>query len=409
MRIAGAGCAVADFLYADVNFEGEAFLRFRSRRRGDGGITPGGLVFVEEFEEFAGMPFKEAVRWIVGSREPDSFNLGGPAIVALTLVAQLLAPRGVEVEYYGVRGQDDAGARLLDIARRTPLRTDGYEAVEGPSSFTMVLSDPKYDAGRGERAFLNAMGVSAGFGPEDLPDRFFDADVVLLAATALVPRLHARLTDLLKKAKERGCVTVVTTVYDFRSEKANPGAKWPLGESEETYACTDLLIADREEALRISGERSDREAYDYFKDNGLSAFAITNGPEPVWLYSREGLFRECPLSPLPVCRAVGEAMAAGEKPTGDTTGCGDNFAAGVIASLAAQMMRGGSGRGVRDGLHLAQAVAAGVCAGGSACFHLGGTVIEKTPGERAREIGELYARYREQVRDACRLSAEFPA
>jgi len=374
MRIAGAGCAVADFLYTDVSFEGEAFLRFRSRRRGDGGITPGGLVFVEEFEEFAGMPFEEAARLIVGAREPDSFNLGGPAIVALTLVAQLLAPRGVEVEYCGVRGKDDAGTRLFDIARRTPLNVDRYEAVEGPSPSTMVLSDPSYDAGRGERAFLNTLGVSARFGPEDLPDRFFDADVVLFAATALVPQLHARLTDLLQKAKERGCVTVVTTVYDFRSEKANPGAKWPLGEGDETYARTDLLIADREEALRISGQNSERKAYDYFKDNGASALAITNGPEPVWFYSREGLFRECPPSSLPVCRAVGEAMAAGEKPTGDTTGCGDNFAAGVIASLAAQMMRGGAARGAHAGLDLAQAVAAGVCAGGSACFHLRGTV-----------------------------------
>jgi len=51
-----------------------------------------------------------------------------------------------------------------------------------------------------------------------------------------------------------------------------------------------------------------------------------------------------------------------------------------------------------------RAIATGICAGGCACFHLGGAYVEKHPGEKAALIADLYARYCEQVKSQAELA-----
>ena len=74
----------------------------------------------------------------------------------------------------------------------------------------------------------------------------------MFGGTALVPQIHDNLTSILKKAKSRSSITIVNTVFDFRNEKSNPGKNWPMGDSDESYLYIDLLIADKEEALRLT-------------------------------------------------------------------------------------------------------------------------------------------------------------
>ena len=402
MRIAGVGCSLADYLYREVDFSSEAFAELRSRERGDGGLEPGRLVFLEGLEKFSGLTYQQAIQKLVGDKEPDTLNVGGPSVVALILAAQLLKPRGMEVSYFGVVGDDKIGRDILEIVRQTPLNVDNYQVISGRSPFTMVLSDPNYDEGHGERAFVNNIGTSWHYGPKDIPEKFFKSDIVLFGATAIVPQLHDNLTGLVKKAKEKGCCSVVSTVYDFRNEMKNPGGKWPLGESEQTYQYTDLLIVDKEEALSISGQDRIEKGCDYFISNKLGAFIITQGPNEVIFYSNGELFAKCEIDALPVSKAAGERMAAEESRQGDTTGCGDNFVGGVLSSLAGQLSKRKKGE-----MKLQEAVATGICAGGSALFHLGGMMIEKEPGEKAAEIEKMYQLYREQVKGKCTLGTEF--
>ncbi len=401
MRIAGVGCSLVDFLYSDVDFSCEAFRRSLSRTQGDGGLTPGGLVFRDEFERFAGQPFDSVLRALVGERSADTYNIGGPAIVALILAAQLLAPRGWRVAYYGAVGDDEAGRLILEAAGKTPLDIAHYGSIPGASPSTTVLSDPRYDGGHGERVFINNLGVARDYAPEDLPDSFFESDMVLFGATALTPQLHTHLTSLLRKTKERGCFAVVTTVYDFQNEKRNPGGLWPLGESDDTYRYADLLVADHVEALRISGASDVAGACEWFRRKGLAACVVTQGPRPVWFYAQGDAFEPVGLMQLPVSEAVGEALKQGRSTPGDTTGCGDNFAGGVLTSLAVQLADGRAGR-----LDLKRAVALGVCAGGEACFHLGGVALESQSGERLGQIARLYEAYGQQVAALCRLKAD---
>jgi len=400
MRIAGTGCSVVDLLYASVDFGSEAFERLRTRRPGDGGLAPGRLVFLEEFEAFAGCGGLEAVRALVGDKAPDTVSIGGPSLVALILAAQVLADRRVRVEFHGVRGEDDFGRLIHDRAGSTPLDVSHFGVFDGPTPYTLVLSDPNFDAGQGERCFVNCIGPAWHFGPANIPESFFDADIVEFGGTALVPGIHDHLGSLLRKARQRGAVTVVNTVFDFRNEKARPGQRWPLGEDDETYRSIDLLVMDVEEALRLSGASVLTEACAFFQARGVSSFAITHGPNPVAFWSDGRLFRSCDLTTLPICAGVREWIETHPEARGDTTGCGDNFAGGMLSSLVAQMMGRPAGS-----LDMAQAVAAGVCAGGCACFHIGGVLVERRPGEKKSLIEEMYAGYRRQVAGQCELPA----
>jgi hypothetical protein len=89
--------------------------QFLSRKPGDGGITPGGLVFTEDLENFSKYDIDAIVKTITGGIHRDT------------------------------------------------VTTDYYKQVPGQSPYTIVLSDPRYNKGCGERAFINQLGVAADF------------------------------------------------------------------------------------------------------------------------------------------------------------------------------------------------------------------------------------------------------
>jgi sugar/nucleoside kinase (ribokinase family) len=390
--ISGIGCSLMDYLYSGIDFTSDAFEAFRSKEPGDGGLSPGRLVFTEELERFAGIKFREILRKIVGERAADSKNLGGPAIVALINAAQLLSDRDISVRFYGARGQDETGERIVSIVNRTPLDIRHYVVKDGISPFTNVFSDPNYDDGRGERTFVNNIGAAWNYGPDDLDDSFYDSHVVLFGGTALVPEVHDHLLPLLRTAKEHGAVTVVSTVYDFRNEKKNPGGRWPLGGSEEAFSYMDVLITDKEEAIKISGESATEDVARFYRDRGVKSFIVTEGAEPVYFYSTGEVFAPVELTALPVSEAVTAELAEAETVAGDTTGCGDNFVGGVIASMASQLEKAEPGS-----LSLPDACSWGIASGGYTCFYLGGTYLEGKRGEKRAAVSRYFRKYRDQV------------
>ena len=105
---------------------------------------------------------------------------------------------------------------------------------------------------------------------------------------------------------------------------------------------------------------------------------------------------------MPVSEAVGKALKAGKK--GDSTGCGDNFAGGIIGSLARQTLfpnpspsKGTGFSHHRGGLFdLKDACRWGIVSGGFACFYYGGTYFEKQEGEKFAQLQQLYDLYLKQ-------------
>jgi sugar/nucleoside kinase (ribokinase family) len=387
--VSGAGCCLVDLLFNNIDFHGKAMSPLLSKKRGDGGLVPGRLVFQEEFEDFCGKPLQQTLDAITGGRKYDKINIGGPSIVSLINAAQLTDKTGCEVRFYGRGGDDEAGRYLISSLGRTPVVLKDYKLTGNRTPSTIVLSDPSYDNGHGERIFINSIGAAGDFHPDDLDNEFFNSDIVAFGGTALVPQIHDNLTALLKKARSNGCITIVNTVFDFRNERAHPEGKWPLGESDESYAYIDVLITDQEEALRLSGEHDTGNAVKFFADRKVSSLIVTNGSKNITIYSDGNFFSSSDITELPVSFKIINELKG--RRDGDTTGCGDNFAGGVIASAVEQMQRGIRVPDFRE------ACSWGIASGGFTCYYMGGTYFEAYEGEKQARIKPYYESYREQV------------
>jgi sugar/nucleoside kinase (ribokinase family) len=390
IEVSGVGCCLVDYLFNNIAFTSEIFSKYISKKSGDGGLTPGQLVFAEEFEKFTGQNFESAIQKITHGKPPDKVNIGGPGIVALIHAAQMLENTGCRVRFYGGRGEDEAGEYLQSSLSKTPVNIDNYKRVNGTTPSTVVLSDPGFHKGTGERIFINSIGAAGNYLPEYLDDRFFASDVVVFGGTALVPAIHDNLTELLTRAKANGCVTVVNTVYDFRNQKANPHKKWPMGKNDDSYSNIDLLITNHEEALRLSGKTKLKEAMKFFRDLGTGAFIVTNGTRNISMFARlNSIFRETELTEMPVSETISKELNKGN--SGDTTGCGDNFAGGVISSLVIQLQNNATK------IDLKEAAICGIISGGFSCFYMGGTFHQKEPGEKRQQITSYYEAYLKQI------------
>jgi len=390
IKVAGVGCCLVDYLFNNIAFTSETFSKYTSKKSGDGGLTPGQLVFAEEFEKFSNQDLELAIQDITHGKPPDKVNIGGPGIVALIHTAQMLEKTGCQVRFYGGRGADEAGEYLQSSLAKTPVNTNNYKQVNGATPSTVVLSDLGFHEGTGERIFINSIGAAGNYLPEYLDDRFFASDVVVFGGTALVPAIHDNLTELLTRAKANGCVTVVNTVYDFRNQKANPGKKWPMGKSDNSYRNIDLLITNHEEALRLSGKPTLKEAMQFFGNLGTGAVMVTNGAKNITLFAaKNSIFGETELTEIPVSKAISEELNRSH--SGDTTGCGDNFAGGVIASLVLQLQNGSTK------INLKEAASWGIVSGGFSCFYMGGTYHQTEPGEKQKRIFPYYKAYLKQI------------
>ena len=387
--ISGTGCALADFLYADLRFDTEVFSGYLSRETGDGGLIPGKLVFTEEFEKFAGKPYNKVLKEITGNRMPNAFNIGGPGLVSLIHASQILEDQDFSVKFYGSLGNDKTAEIIVDLVQKTPLDISNYKIISNkPTSFTDVFSDPTFDNGNGERTFVNNIGAAWDYYPEMIGNNFFGSHIVSFGGTALVPQIHDNLSFLLLKARNNGCITVVNTVFDFRNEKAYPGKPWPLGKNDESLGLIDVLIMDHEEALKISGQQTLDNTILYFTKKQVSSFIITNGARDVIVFSDGRFFEKTGPIKFPVSRMITEEL----KRNGDTTGCGDNFAGGIIASLAMQLKVRKRGQ-----FSVKEALAMAIASGGFTCSYLGGTYLETYKGEKWAKIQNFLSDYNLQT------------
>ena len=391
--ISGTGCALADFLYNGISFNGPAFLKYLSKEAGDGGLSPGKLVFTEELERNSGLPYHEILNKITENRQSDAFNVGGPALVSLIHASQFLDTTQFEVRFYGITGKDATADKIFNIVRSTPLNTENYESTDSrPTPSTDVFSDPKYAGGCGERTFVNNIGAAWEYKPENLNDSFFDSQIVCFGGTALVPHIHDNLTHLLTRAKEKNCITLVNTVFDFRNEKNNKGTPWPLVKSEEDYKTIDVLVMDCEESLKISGQSTIEAAATFFASTKVGSFVITNGDKDFYAKSGGTIFEKTDLLCFPVSQKVIGLLNSSSGISGDTTGCGDNFTGGIITSLAWQIRDKKKGQ-----IDFTEAISWGVASGGFTCFITGGTYIEKYPGEKLNRVSGLQKEYLKQI------------
>ena len=388
--VSGVGCSLVDTLYNNISFSSQSFSSNISKQKGDGGLIPGNLVFEADFENFKGKKFNSILKSIVGDKNCDKINIGGPGIVSMIHAAQISDSNTSEFNFYGARGNDKNGDFIVSLLKNTPLLYNNYRAIDSPTPSTTVLSDKEYDNGNGERIFINSIAAAGEYLPKHINDDFFKSNIVVFGGTALVPQIHDNITSLLKKSKVNNCITIVNTVYDFRNENANPDKKWPLGKSDESYKYIDLLITDLEEALRLSGMSDVESAIDFFLNKAVGALIITSGTNNVKLFAKANIFEKIEYAEMPISKAVSEDLKNGKGNNGDTTGCGDNFVGGVIASVVEQMQK------TNSSINLKEAVTYGIVSGGTTTFYMGGMYEEKEKGDKKKMIEPYYNLYKEQ-------------
>jgi sugar/nucleoside kinase (ribokinase family) len=184
----------------------------------------------------------------------------------------------------------------------------------------------------------------------------------------------------------------VNTVYDFRNEQKHPGEKWPLGDHSKSFPNIDLLLMDHDEALKISGKSGIDEALEYYRSLGISALMITRGSNDAIVWSDGSRFTPDGYYSVPISGKVVRERTGSSAQKGDTTGCGDNFVGGVLASLAKQMQNNGERYDLED------MVSWGMASGGYATFYMGGTYLENEAQEKYKQMLPYVEAYKNQIK-----------
>lgn len=392
-RLHGAGHGLADLIHADLDFQSPRFSPYRSLRPGDGGLEMGKVIYRDDLVRFAGRPWEDILAELAPAPAPI-FNAGGPALVSLTLASQLLRPSKIPVTYFGLTGDDSPASRLRWLLAQTPLDLSGFRQWPGTTPVTYVFSDPRALGGDGDRFFVHSPGTAFAT-PDILGEAFFQATINLYAGTALLPGIHKVLPELLAKSRRRGAFTVVGAVHDAAADRE--GRPWSLG-GEEAWPQVDLMVGNEMEISKYAGKAGMEAAVDALLDRGLSAAVVTRGSDPVYYRSIGGLFGESRGYVPAHADLAGKARDRVAHP-GDTTGAGDNFLGGLLASffrqwLADDIFPKGDLHLDRETHHmnplrLRKAVELGTITGGLACLQFGGVHLEKSRGERLGQVREF--------------------
>lgn len=388
MRISGVGCLVVDYIYHDVDFSRPEASQYLSND-GINGVLVGEGNLLQQLEEYFQRPKEVIIRDMTGGRTPEK-ALGGVSVVTLISAAQLLSDcEDIEVFYHANIPNNELGRFALETIQATPLCTEFLRIVPGESVVTYALCGVDL-SGKPSRTFLCYPTVhpSTALHVDQLDDGFYDSELTVFSCIQWEPEISRCLSSVLKKSKETGSITIVTTASDpmMRGRK-----KWVLGDGDQAYQYIDILIMNHDEALNYSGTDDLDGAAGYFKSfPAIEGVLITNGRLPTYVYARGGL--SLPWEGfVPTAGAIDRDKEQGILPVGDTVGCGDNFCGGVVASIARQL-RERSGK-----IDLVEACIIGNLSGGITSTTIGGVFKERYSGEKRAVMNRYLADYRRQV------------
>ena len=235
----------------------------------------------------------EAIRMLVGG---DAFN-----------VASNLSALGTETTLYSAVGEDAFGAFALDYAEKLGVSTQWIKTTDGPTSVTAVLIHPD-----GERSFVVQRGASHELKERQISDDLLrQYDLLYIGSACGIPGLDGEgLTKLLHRAKVLDCKTAM----DITGNPTRRSAAQLL----PALPNLDFFLPSAYEAMDLSGRDSPGKAADYFHEKGVPVVAVKMGGQGA-LLSAGG---------------KQEVFPAYEGPVVDTTGAGDAFVAGFLASLS---------------------------------------------------------------------------
>ncbi len=231
-------------------------------------------------------------------------SIGGhPANVSIDLRQLGIPPK--EVALVSAIGRDMFGNFIKDTleAHQIVTRLQIVENIDTTKNIIMVVKneDRRFHLDLGASWHLDPRMVEA-FLKETRPDIFY-------VATGIVRKLDERLPQVLKTAKEMGCLTFVDIVRPYMK-----GWDFVI----PSFRSTDIFHCNDYEATEITGKNQLIESLGFIIKAGARAVFVTTGQGGATAMTSEGgLVRQ------PALRVTAV----------DPTGAGDAFCAGIVREL----------------------------------------------------------------------------
>ena len=220
------------------------------------------------------------------------------------------AKLGLKTLAVGAVGDDEKADFVIATLDKFGVDTSGFERIKNvPTSATILNVRPN-----GDRPALHLRGASDHFLPPSKKNiDIFDCKIFHLGGTGLLKKLDGQASvNLLKEAKERGCITT----WDLIAATQDT-----LGIVEPLLPYIDYFMPSIEEASIMSGKNDPEEVAKFYIDKGVKNCVLTMGEKGSLFMSKDQKI----ITPAFDIQVV------------DTTGCGDAFDAGMITALAKDM------------------------------------------------------------------------
>ncbi len=241
-----------------------------------------------------------------------SMQTGGDGLNEAMIISMLGRSAGL----VSCVGSDDAGGVVLEACRRAGVDARFVVKHDGmPTGVNIVLID---DAG--ERRFItDPNGSLRKLPPEDVlaaidDPAFAGAKIAAFASIFVCPLLTPVLEAIFSRIRERGLILCA----DMTKRKNGETVEDIRG----ALSHVDYIFPNHEEAVLVTGETEPERIARRFMDCGVKNVAIKLGGRGCYI-ANDRIGRIIPA--VPGIRAV------------DTTGAGDNFAAGFMAALCENM------------------------------------------------------------------------
>lgn len=220
--------------------------------------------------------------------------------------ARWLAWAGQSTSLIGCIGGDPQGAMVREALVRDGVAPLMRTAAESRTGTCIVIVEPT-----GERTMLPDAGANALLTPADLPEGAFASDGHLHLSGYTLLREATRAVGMaaLRLARESG----MSTSLDASSAapiRARPDA------FDDALGLVDLLVANADEAVALTGARDPQEAGTVLATRARALVVVKLGPQGALGFDGGEQQRAASVASVIV----------------DTTGAGDAFAAGLLAS-----------------------------------------------------------------------------
>ena len=227
--------------------------------------------------------------------------------------ARALAGLGKKVSLVTKFGDDMLGDMLKGHFERLGVSTEYSTTQSGiDTGINIVLVAPD-----GGRSFItNSNGTLRLLGADDIPDAALDAaPIVSFASIFVSPLLDIpAMSTLFSKIKACGCTLCADMTRCRHGETAE--------DLRPVLKYVDYLFPNQDEAAAVTGQKLPSEAAAVLLECGASCVVIKTGGAGCHIKSRD---LELDIPAYPHSRCI------------DTTGAGDNFAAGFIYALSKGM------------------------------------------------------------------------